>query len=326
MNVAHETTAYARGRALTGLVLLAVMLVLSACGTSRKAMEEGSIPIYYLNKDQTTIVSESYLPDAELLKEEHAGELVTELLARLCAPEDAANHTAAIREDLVERWTITDGVLTLDMGADYGRLSGTQEILVRAALVNTLCNVRGVNSVAIAVDGVPIQDANGEAIASQTAEDFIFSSDRELRAYERVRLHLYFADSSGTRLVDTYRTVVYNSNVAQERLVVEEVLKGPNTDVVYPTIDGNTKILSVTTRDGICYVNLDRSFLTDPYDVTSQVAVYSLVNSLTELSTVSAVQISVEGSSSQSFMDISLQEVFRRDLTLVGTTTNEQVR
>lgn len=303
---------------MTGLVLLAVMLLLSACSRQRKAPEDGNVLVYYLNKEQTTIVTESYLPDADLLREDQSEALIEDLLARLATPENAASHAAPITEGEVRSWTLAEGELTLDMGADYGRLSGTREILVRAALVNTLTAVRGVTSVTILVEGSPITDAAGEVIAGQSASDYIFSSDSELRAYERVQLHLYFADESGTRLVDTYRTVVYNSNMAMERLVVEEVLKGPNTQVVYPTIDSNTGILSVTTRDGVCYVNLDRVFLTDPYDVTGPVAIYSLVNSLTELSTVDAVQISIEGSAQESFMDISLQEVFRRDLSLVG--------
>lgn len=314
----HRPIAYGARRLLVGLVLPGVLALVTACGSSREAVAEGSVPVYYLNKDQTTIVSESYQPDAVLLREEEADALIADLLERMAAPEDAANHAAAITEGMVQSWSLEEGNLTIDLSADYGRLSGTQEILVRAALVNTMAEVRGVDGVAITADGEALRDADGEEIGSRSAEDYIFSSDSELRAYERVRLHLYFADESGTRLVDTYRTVVYNSNIAQERLVVEEVLKGPNTDVVYPTIDGNTQILSVTTRDGICYVNLDRSFLTDPYDVTSKVAVYSLVNSLTELSSVDSVQISVEGSTQASFMDISLQDVFTRDLSMVG--------
>lgn len=318
MNAVRETTAYVRIRVLAGLVLLVAAAMLTACSSSRTAVEEGSVQVYYLNKEQTTIVSEAYLPDADLLNEDRAEDLIADLLDRLCVPEDGANHTAPISADSVRSWNVSDGLLTLDMTSDYGRLSGTKEILVRAALVNTLGSARGVEGVRILVEGAALTDADGNEIGSQSAADFIFSSDNELRAYEKAQLHLYFADESGTRLVDTYRSVVYNSNVALERLVVEEVLKGPNTDVVYPTLDRTISILSVTTRDGICYVNLDRNFLTDPYDVTSRVAVYSLVNSLTELASVDAVQISVEGSTQESFMDISLQDVFYRDLSMVG--------
>lgn len=315
-----ETTAYRSIRLAAGLVMLALWAILaSACASSQTAVEEGSLPVYYLNKAHTTIEQETTIPDADMLHEDRAEDLVAYLLEVMCTPENGTEHIAAITQGAVSSWTLEDGILTLDMTADYARLSGTEEILVRAAIVNTLDGVRGVDGIALTVEGTPLVDADGEEIGVLTAEDFIFSSDNELRAYERVRLHLYFADESGTHLVDTYRTCVYNSNVAQERLVVEEVLKGPNTDVVYPTIDSNTAILSVTTRDGICYVNLDRNFLTDPYDVTGSVAIYSLVNSLTELSTVDAVQISVEGSSQETFMDISLRNAFQRDLSLVGT-------
>lgn len=299
------------------LVLALATSLLTACGTSRTAREEGSVSVYYLNKDRTSITAASYIPDAQLLNAEHAEDLVQDLLVQMTMPQDAGEQIAAIGEGTVSRWELSEDLLTLDMASDYRRVSGTNEIMIRAALVNTLCGVNGVAHVALTVDGEPLRDADGQVIAAQSAEDFIFSSDHELRSYERVQLHLYYADESGTQLVSTYRTVVYNSNIALERLVVEEMLKGPNTDVVYPTIDPQTGILSVTTRDGICYVNLDQNFLTDPYDVTSKVAIYSLVNALTELDSVSAVQISVDGSSQVNMMDTSLANAFARDLSLV---------
>lgn len=300
------------------VVILAVSVCLGGCAASRTAREEGSVSVYYLNKDRSSIVAASYIPDASLLEEDHAGDLVQDLLAQMTTPADAAEQIAAINDHSVIDWEITEDTLTLQMSVDYRKLGQTEEILVRAALVNTLCGAHGVDRVALEVDGEPLRDRDGDLVGAQSGDDFIFSSDSELRSYEQVQLHLYFANERGTGLVSTYRTVVYNSNIAPERLVTEEVIKGPNTDVVYPTINPQTRILSVTTRDEICYVNLDRSFLSDPYDVTSRVAIYSLVNSLTELTSVSAVQIRIEGESKESLMDTSLQDAFQRDLSLVG--------
>ena len=67
----------------------------------------------------------------------------------------------------------------------------------------------------------------------------------------------------------------------------------------------------------MCYVNFDQAFLTEPYDVTSQVAVYSLVNSLTELSSVQTVQITIDGKADRNFMEISLSSAFERNLSMV---------
>lgn len=310
-------TAYIFRMACVLFMLMAALLCIGGCSSSRTAREEGSIPVYYLNKERTSITAAAYIPDAAMLDAEHAQELVQDLLVQMTTPMDAAEQIAAISDSSVSSWELEDNTLTLNMSADYRRLDRTREILVRAALVNTMCEVRGVENVALTIEGEPLTDADGDLIGSQSGEDFIFSSDSELRTYERVQLHLYYANESGTGLVSTYRTVVYNSNIALERLVVEEVIKGPNTDVVYPTLNEETRILSVTTRDGTCYVNLDRNLLSDPYDVTSRVAIYSLVNSLTELSSVSSVQISVDGSTQENFMDTSLSNVFTQDLSLV---------
>ena len=79
------------------------------------------------------------------------------------------------------------------------------------------------------------------------------------------------------------------------------MIKGPLKEVQagnedgYPTINPAVTILGVTVRDRVCYVNLSKEFLTPVYDVTSQVALYSIVNSLVELPGVNKVQFSIDG-------------------------------
>ena len=77
---------------------------------------------------------------------------------------------------------------------------------------------------------------------------------------------------------------------------------------------------SVTTRDGVCYVNLDETFLTQPYNVTADVTIYSIANSLAELSHVNRVQISVNGDNSGTYREkYSLTTYFERNLDIVTT-------
>ena len=120
--------------------------------------------------------------------------------------------------------------------------------------------------------------------------------------------------------------MVYNSNtnVSMERLVVEQLIGGPSEQVkdkVFPTINPDTKIISVTVRDGTCYVNLSESFLTQIYSVTSEVTIYSIVNSLVELSNINRVQIAVNGDSNVMFREnTSLAVTYGRNLDIVTTT------
>lgn len=76
--------------------------------------------------------------------------------------------------------------------------------------------------------------------------------------------------------------------------------------------------MSVVTKDGICYVNLDETFLNQIYNVTADVTIYSIVNSLAELSNVNKVQISINGDTSTTYREkFAFSTVYERNLDLV---------
>ncbi|HOO28829.1 MAG TPA: GerMN domain-containing protein, partial [Lachnospiraceae bacterium] len=120
-------------------------------------------------------------------------------------------------------------------------------------------------------------------------------------------------------LVKANRTVVYNSNISMEKLVTEHIISGPLSENVYPTVSPEIKIISVTVKDGTCYVNLDQSFLTKSQKVSDEVVIYSFVNSLTELPNVNKVQFMIDGESEITFGDhIYLSDPFERNLEIVS--------
>ena len=105
--------------------------------------------------------------------------------------------------------------------------------------------------------------------------------------------------------------------------MVEQLLAGPNedvADVAFPTINPNAKLVSISVKDGICYVNFDENFLTQVYNVSTDVAIYSVVNSLVELNHVNKVQITINGETNIMFREsVSLSTVFERNLNIVTT-------
>ena len=97
------------------------------------------------------------------------------------------------------------------------------------------------------------------------------------------------------------------------------LVKGPDTDQAFPTVNPATKVLGVTVRDGICYVNLDETFLTQIYTVTPEVVIYSITNSLVELTSVNKVQIAISGKTDVVFREtFNLANLYERNLDLVG--------
>ncbi|MDE6926069.1 MAG: GerMN domain-containing protein, partial [Acetatifactor sp.] len=140
---------------------------------------------------------------------------------------------------------------------------------------------------------------------------------------ELARVKLFFASDDGTQLIAAYREKHYSSNTPIERFIVEELIAGPSgqVDGLNPTINPNTKIINVTTKDGICYVNLDENFLTVPENVSMEAAVYSMVNSLVELSNINKVQILVNGEVPTT-SSIFQSSTFERNLDLVTSLKN----
>lgn len=299
-------------------VLLTLVLLSGMTGCAREEKEDSGLLLYYLNEDLSSLNTLSYLmEDGKSKADLSPQEMADDMLEQLATPSGDVRSIAPIQNFTVTGTTLQNGTLMVFLSSDYEELETVREILTRAALVNTLCQIDGVDSVSFLCGDHPLTNEDGSVVTAMNSDMFIFNSGKEIMNYEKVRLHLYFANEDGDQLVDTYRNVVYNSNISMERLVVEQVLKGPNSDVVFPTLNPASKVLSVTTRDGVCYVNLDQAFLTEPYGVTSQVAIYSLVNSLTELSSVSAVQITIEGKTGKAFMDSSLSSAFERNLSVI---------
>ena len=154
------------------------------------------------------------------------------------------------------------------------------------------------NFVSFYVDGQALTDSDGNAIGMMRAEDFVQNTGSSMDSYQTTDLTLYFADKGGKELCESEKTEVrYNVNTTIERLVVEQLVKGTNASGMQSTVPKTTKILGVSVKEGICYVNLDSKFVTDSYDLNPEVAIYSIVNSVIVNGNVTKVQILIDGAS-----------------------------
>ena len=215
---------------------------------------------------------------------------------------------------------LEEGNLLIDVDAAYKELPAMTEVLVRAAVVRTLTQLPDVKLVMITVEGNQLYDKNGNTVSWMSADQFIDNDGNEINTYELARVRLYFAGESGADLIEAVREKHYSTNVLMERFVVEELIAGPSGQIegLFPSINPNTKIINVMTKDGICYVNLDENFLTVVNNVSTDVSIYSIVNSLVELSNINKVQILINGEVPSSFSS----STFERNLDIVTTLEN----
>lgn len=297
------------------LLLAAVVLVLGGCKSEKK--ETDGYQIYYLNAEQTKISGKAY--DT---KETDTEKLVAEFLKALAKdPEDVDYRKPIPNEVELLKTKLEGNQLSIWFDTDYYNMDAASEVLCRAAIVRTVTQIPDVNCVSIFIGDSPLVDAKNNVVGLMTAESFVENPKEQINSLREATITLYFSNKNGDGLVTEKRDVHYSSNISMEKLIVEQLLKGPEKKDAKSAIPSGTKLVSVSAVDGVCYVNFDEGFTNQDYEIQEPIVIYSIVNSLSELSTVSKVQISVNGSTKGVYRDsYKLDKVYERNLDYVKTS------
>lgn len=303
------------------LFVVLCLAVLFAPACQKREEKAGDVyNIFYVNHENTRVLSYEYVTESKEGKT-----VIEELIEQMeTLPERLEYRPPLTGNFQLLSYTFSDGQLSLDFDEEYKNQEILTEILVRAAIVRTLTQVREVQYVSFLVGGQPLADASGNVVGVMNRDLFIDNAGNEINTYEKARLRLYFANEEGDGLTEVTRNKVYSSNISMERLIVEEIIAGPRendtglgNNKAYPVMNPETKVISVNIRDGICYVNLDNGFINQIYNVNPEVTIYAIVNSLVELSNVNKVQISINGETGINYREsISLSTLFERNLDL----------
>ena len=111
---------------------------------------------------------------------------------------------------------------------------------------------------------------------------------------------MYFATYTETESYLVEETREIQSDDVLHKKAVEELIKGPKNSELYPTIPSNAKVNSVEISGSTAVVDFSREIITSvdeiPHSSTTEtLAVYSIVNTLTEFEEINSVKITVEG-------------------------------
>ena len=295
--------------------LLGVLLCLGMAGCSgQNEEEESGYRIWYINKDETRLAYEY-----REMRAENTEGLLNEALEFLREEPEDENYKPPLPEDVrIESYEIEHNQLYLNFSVEYMDMLKVYEVLCRAALVRTLCQIPEIDYIGFRVADQPLMDLRGKAIGLMNEDQFIENAGEEINAYRTADLTLYYTNETGDKLVSQRVPMEYNSNISLEKLIVERLIDGTPYEGAYPTIPANTRLVSVSVRDGICYVNLDAGFLETGYNVTESIPIYSIVNSLIRNTDAQKVQISIDGETNRIFREsISFDTIFERNEELV---------
>ena len=297
------------------LLFLLSILALTFVGCSEK--ENGmEMTIYYVNSDENALVQEEYNLMAVDTKPQ-----IEEILTAMKNADHNVNYHSAIPEELeVKEFRYRNKRLDLVFSEEYNSIPKGREVLLRAALVQTLVQIPEVSVVSFYIESQPLTTLSGEVIGYMRAEDFVQNTGSILKSYKTTDLRLYFSNTEGTALVTQKKSNVrYGSNTSIEKLAVEQLMKGTSSDKSKSPIPSNAKLLSVSLKDGVCYVNFDSTFLSEGINQIPEVTVYSIVNSIIANGNATKVQILVEGSSDVKLMGtFDLNRIFEWNAEIIG--------
>ena len=292
-------------RKVTALVMALVLgsVAFSGCG---KKETESKYKIYYVNEEQGEVLAESFVPS-----EETTQTMLEEMTEKL-NKKNAEGHTLLPENIEIQSCVDDDGMIRVDFNQEYHDLNPVDEVLLRASIVKDYVQIPNIYLVTITAEGTPIVDSQGQEIGAMSLDSFLENTGKEIMAYQYKELNLYFTNEEGNQLVPEARQVYYNGNTPIEKVIVEQLLRGPGESGHYATLPSDTRIVGVSVADGIAYVNLGKQFVDEALPVDVQIPIYSIVNSLIDAGNVSQVQISINGDTSLLFKDkVDMNQLFQ---------------
>lgn len=282
-------------------IVLCFLLLAFSVGCGAKEKQGNDMYVYYVNADGNALIEEVF-PTMDV--------------------EEALNKIQTLSVFPVKleitQYRQNGNCQEISFNENYLQLSKGKEVLLRAAVVKTLVQLDGVEYVSFFVGDKPLADKDGNPIGMMNAESFVQNTGSSVNSYQTTDLILYFSDKDGTTLKEVRKSNVrYNANTSIEKLVVEQLMKGTSSSSAQSTIPKTTKLLGISVKEGICYVNFDSKFVQDSYDLNPEVAIYSIVHSIIANGSVSQVQILIDGASDvvyKNSVDLSRALVWEADL------------
>lgn len=306
---------------ILSLFLAAAMAVslMTGCGSSSSKNEAATYYLYYLDKDGDGLYQREYTPESS-----SADDMLKEFIDQLQKVPKKAKYSTLLDSGVsIQSESLRSGLLTLDFSSGYSNMSATREVLARAGIVRSLIQIDGVDEVKFEVGGKAAKTPDGDEIGVMNENTFVDNAAKQINTIQHTQIDLYFTTEDGTQLQKESRSIYYSASKPLEWAAVERLIAGPKVSGNYATLPANTQILSVTSADGICYVNLDSTFTTDALAVDEKIPVYSIVDTIVkDCSNISQVQISVNGESDIMFRgSMDLSKPYEADFSLVKDTT-----
>lgn len=293
--------------AVVFISIIAVILIKRDMGMIRTECE-----LYFMNETETSI-------EAEIREIKHSDpkRLPENVVIQLLKGPENSKHKRLISRDtkLLHLDDDENGRIVVDLSIEFLCDDMTRNMQAVYSVVKSLCSIQGVNSVRVTVQGDAIPTSGGGSIGYLTSADINLPTDPYTS--ETNDIVLYFTDKAAKSLHKTVRSIKVADQQPLEYYIVSGLIKGPDEKELSAVLDKGTELISVDTEEDICFVNLHDSFIEKNDRGKEKLAVYSIVNSLTELENINRVQFLINGKKIHKFGDMDISGIYTRNEEII---------
>ena len=274
---------------LSFVILTIFITILFFIISSIKQDNIKKINIYYYDKLNSNILPEYRKFD---IKE---SSVVQDIFNELKSLTKNSNLKPIIPNDVqLIDYRIEGNTLIINLSKEYNNLSDIDKVIFKVGFLWTVTELDFIKNVKISVENKEIILNNNVMVLNRN--NTILNPFISPHRIKQEKITLYFANNKNKLVKETIKTD-FKQNKSMEIQIVEELINGSKSKKNVKVIPSETKIRNIKTEDGICYIDLNSEFINKMQGSEEQqkLAIYSIVNSLTELSHISKVQFLIDG-------------------------------
>ena len=278
----------------------------------RNALKDSvSLNLYFFNNKESTLVAEE-----QNIKYGDRDDILDKVLEQII--KGSTKNTGIMDKKTKVNSVIKEkSHVTVDFSNDFLTDDSTKNAFAAYAVVKTLCQLPGINYVRVTVDSSEIVGPDGNLLGFMSGDDI--NVEKDIDGTENKYVALYFTDSKTKLLKKEIRAIKMTDLQPIEQYILNGLIEGPKNPELESVLSSDTSIISVQTTDGTCFVNFASGFVgkNSGSGEKEKNAIYSIVNSLTELDTVTNVQFLIDGKKSDSFGSVLISGMFSRNESLI---------
>lgn len=294
------------------LLLAALLLISAGCGTSKEEITDGIVmPIYFLTPEGAGYGGDALTCSEELLKlhetataEEKARAVVQRIIAgsldgtlKSPFPEETKLLSLAVRSNRAQ----------VDL-TGISRMDSISLSLAGYCLALSLCEIEGIDSVSLTCDGRILAQQPRRVFYPQ---DVLLSTGDSV--VQQISVMLYFVNADGVLTPEKRMLDLYEGET-QSNVLIAALLAGPRDSNLSSVIPEGFSVISVKVEDGVCFIHIPSGSmeLLPEDEVTQNLILWSLAESLYSLPHVDAIRMLVEGEELEYFGMIPVESIAER--------------